>query len=74
MNDFLRIAKEGNLVQVTTIKGDTFTGILLPTYFVIQDNGKISVELFLSEHESHKGAPFGTVGLAIQDIKNITIR
>lgn len=71
MNDFFRIAQEGSLVQVTTTDGDIFTGTLLPMYFVIQDNNEISVELYLSQHESHKGIPFGTVGLDVRYIKSV---
>ncbi|SDB27486.1 hypothetical protein SAMN02910417_02031 [Eubacterium oxidoreducens] len=58
-------------MQITTTKGDVFTGTLLPMYFVIQDNNEISVEFYLSQHESHKGLPFGTVGLTVRDVKSI---
>ncbi len=71
MNDFLRIVQEGNLVQIVTKKGETFVGTLLPMYFVILDNGILSAEIYLSQHETHKGEPFGTVGLALHDIERI---
>lgn len=73
MNDFTRIAKEGNLVQITTTKGDVFTGKLLPTYFVIHDGGKVSVEIYLKQDESHAGVSYGVVGLTLQDIENILL-
>jgi hypothetical protein len=71
MKDFARIAKQGSLVQLETIKGEVFTGTLLPMYFVILDDGTISAEIYLSQHEEHSGESFGTVGIALRDIKNI---
>lgn len=73
MNDFIRIAKDNETVQVTTKQGEVFIGTLLPSYFVIVDNGKISAEIYIKQSPTHPNQDFGTVGLSLCDIVSVKL-
>ena len=73
MSELNRIAREGDIVQITTNKGDIYTGTLLPSHFIIQNNGQISTEIYITQHRMYKSRRFGAVGLSVQDIKDIKL-
>ena len=71
MNSYKRIVREKCLVRVTTVKNEEFIGTLLPMYFIITENDAVSAEIYLSQHQRHKGKDFGTVGFPLSYIKSI---
>ena len=70
---FERIGRHGSIVKIIAQDGVEFIGKLLPMYYLIKENGSLSVELYVSQHEQHKGPEFGCAGFALEDIKQIEV-
>lgn len=67
---FNRIAETGEIVKITTIKGEEFIGKIHNQFFVIEENGTLDCEIYISEVERFP-SNYGCVGLPIAFIQSI---
>ena len=71
MNEYTRIAQSNNIVKVITTENEEFIGTLSPNYFIVNENGQLSVEIFISQTKDHTGKDFGCACLPLSMIKEI---